>query len=75
MNEKFMVAAHHMSGYRNAEKYFDECVFHSIQEEHVLYQILLKMTGDDMASRAELMGFADYIHSCLRDAYAGEVDE
>lgn len=75
MNEKFMVAAHHLNGQRTAENYIDECVFQTVPEPHVLYQILVKMTGDDMASRAKLMGFADCLHSMLRLGLNDEVIE
>jgi hypothetical protein len=66
MNEKFMVAAHHLSGQSTAENYIDECVLRPCSEPHMLYRILVKMTGNDMASRAELMGFADCLHSWMR---------
>ena len=73
MNERFMVAANHLSGQRTAENYIDECVLRPCSEPHILFRILGKMTGDDMASRAELMGFADSLHSWMRRESDAEV--
>lgn len=66
MNDKFLVAAHHLCGQRTAENYIDECVLRPTSEPHALYQILVKLTQNDMASHAELMGFADCIHSWMQ---------
>ena len=58
-----------MIGQHTAANYIDECVLRASQEPDVLYRILVKMSGEDEESRAELRGFADYLHQMLEARY------
>ena len=58
-----------MIGEHSAANYLDECVFRKTQEPDILFRILIQMSADDEATRAELRGFARYLHSMLEVRY------